>query len=39
MPEVIEPDRVLDCRSTQFSIRNQIAIKKHAPEFCSWFIR
>jgi hypothetical protein len=27
MPEVIESDQVLDCRSTQFSIRNQIAIK------------
>jgi hypothetical protein len=33
MPEVIESDRVLDCRNTQFSIRNQIAIKNMRQNF------
>jgi hypothetical protein len=33
MPEVIESDRVLDCQSTQFSIRNQIAIKNMHQNF------
>jgi hypothetical protein len=33
MPEVIESDRVSDCRSSQFSIRNQIAIKNMRQSF------
>jgi glucose-6-phosphate 1-dehydrogenase len=33
MPEVLESDRVLDCRSTQFSIRNQIAMENMRQNF------
>jgi hypothetical protein len=33
MPEVIKSDQVLDCRSTRFSIRNQIAMENMRQNF------